>query len=571
MSDATQINTELNASETQINTEISFDNIRDDSTEINPELRGEGEELITDEIIGDRYVVEEPLDVKSGEADLYICSRIDEKDSGKKYVAKMYRRETAIKQEIIEKLLSIDSPYVAKLYDTFEHKGFTVDIIPYFKNGSLQGRKYGKEELLETIIPDINEGLKAIHDANIIHRDLKPSNIMLRDDGKHVSIIDFGISSAAEDGNTVIITRTGMTPEYSAPETFKNVWLRESDYYSFGITLFELFCGYVPYANLNSEEIEQYLSVQSLTYPEDMPDILRDFISALTYKDISNRHNKNNPNRRWTYDEVNRWLDGEDLVIPGEGIGNVGLGAMPPYQFMTETFTDEVKLVEALTKHWDEGKKHLFRGYLQKHFRGYNTELERACRDAEKELNSTNGKEDLIFWKTLYKINPKLKGLYWMGKTYESLPAFGSEVLEKLWNKDASDFQYYNSVLNERILTEYVQMVSSDNEKVLSITRGLEDLYQIEETEHRRHLRTYYRMAYQLSGQKLFYYRGNKFRTTGELAKYLESVLAQSKDDFRAICHEFIDQYGNLDLQLETWLIAIGKENELRSWIQFIR
>lgn len=143
-------------------------------------------------------------------------------------------------------------------------------------------------------------------------------------DGETVSIIDFGISSAVEGNNTILVTKTGMTPEYSAPETFKNIFYEGSDYYSFGITLFELACGYTPYANMQPEEIEQYVSVQRIPFPENMTPYMQDFISALTYYDISYRKNKNNPNRRWTYDEVCKWLAGETLVIPGEGIGNVG-------------------------------------------------------------------------------------------------------------------------------------------------------------------------------------------------------------------------------------------------------
>ncbi len=75
--------------------------------------------------------------------------------------------------------------------------------------------------------------------------------------------------------------------------------------------------------------------LQRIPYPEEMSALfLQDFISALTYYDISNRSNKNNPNRRWTYEEVKKWLDGEPLVIPGEGIGNVGKGAMPVFKFL---------------------------------------------------------------------------------------------------------------------------------------------------------------------------------------------------------------------------------------------
>ena len=99
--------------------------------------------------------------------------------------------------------------------------------MPYYRFGSLQGKKFDYEHLKNHIIPALNEGLKVLHDNGIIHKDLKPSNIMIADNQKDVAIIDFGISSVREEGNTVVVTRTGMTPEYSAPETFKNLFLKK--------------------------------------------------------------------------------------------------------------------------------------------------------------------------------------------------------------------------------------------------------------------------------------------------------------------------------------------------------
>lgn len=63
-------------------------------------------------------------------------------------------------------------------------------------------------------------------------------------DRKGVALIDFGISSVMENGNTMIVTRTGMTPEYSAPETFRGLFLDESDYCKYiSITIFCLIAG----------------------------------------------------------------------------------------------------------------------------------------------------------------------------------------------------------------------------------------------------------------------------------------------------------------------------------------
>ena len=512
-------------------------------------------------VICDRYRVISQLEVSSGEADLFLCS-----DGSSQYVAKIYKRKIAIKREVIDALLKIDSPYVARVYQTGDFNGYPVEILPYYEKGSLQGKTFTEDELVRKIIPNINEGLHAIHEAGIIHKDLKPSNIMLNSDGETVSIIDFGISSIIEDGSTVLVTKTGMTPEYSAPETFKNLFLRESDYYSFGITLFELFCGYTPYANMQPEEIEQYVSVQRIPYPEEMPALLQDLISALTYYDISNRSNKNNPNRRWTYEEVKKWLDGEPLVIPGEGIGNVGKGTMPVFKFLGEDFTDPALLVTAFAKNWEEGKKQLFRGVVTAHFRTWNQEIARKCQAAEEEAGRENGRDDIIFWKLLYQINPKLKGFYWMGQTYESLPAFGRDALERLWDKDKSQYPYYSTILSEKLLSQYVAMAAPKNEKLKRAAEAIEDSYELEKNNGTDMQRTYYLMAYTLSGQKLLLLDGEQIRTVGELANYMRSVLAESFDKFESLCHRLVDYDGNLDFQLETWLMAIGKQKELEKW-----
>ena len=553
----TQINPDLRElSATVINSEILGQYDLRDGTETN-----EGHIIAEGEEICGKYKVLRQLEVNAGEADLYLCSY-----DGSEYVAKVYKRQFAIKQEVVDKLMTIDSPYVAKLYETGTQGGLPVEILPYYENGSLQGKTYTLDELMKSIIPNINEGLKVIHDTGIIHKDLKPSNIMLNPDGKTVSIIDFGISSVVDGDNAILVTKTGMTPEYSAPETFKNIFYEGSDYYSFGITLFELFCGYTPYANMQPEEIEQYVSVQRIPFPEDMPAQLQDLISALTYVDISYRKNKDNPNRRWTYEEVRMWLDGEPLIIPGEGTVNSGKGNMPEFRFLEESYTDPAALVKAFARNWEEGKKQLFRGHVTSYFRTFNQETARKCQAAEEEAGRENGKDDIIYWKLLYQIDPGLRGFYWKGQTFESIAAFGRDILEKLWDKDESQFRYYESILSEKVLSAYVNQAAPKNEKLRKAAEAIEYSYELELVNGTDLRRTFYLMAYTLSGQKLFRLNGEQFRTVGELANYMRRVLDESLERFEALCHNLVDYDGNLDLQLETWLIAIGKQKEIEEW-----
>ncbi|MDE6925951.1 MAG: hypothetical protein K2P59_11940 [Acetatifactor sp.] len=115
-------------------TEINSDILQ--STVVNPDAADVSCKLSAGSMIAGKYEVTEPLNVSTGEADLYICKYNDEE-----YVAKVYRRRRAVKPEVLTALKSIDSPYVPTLYDTGEYNGLPFVILPYYKNGSLQGRK----------------------------------------------------------------------------------------------------------------------------------------------------------------------------------------------------------------------------------------------------------------------------------------------------------------------------------------------------------------------------------------------------------------------------------------------
>ena len=554
MDNKTQINPNINNA-TVVNSQIGQD------TSINPGLTSDSAGIANGTTLGDKYKIIEPLNAATGEADLYIC----EADSVK-YVAKVYRRQKAIKPETIRILKSINSPYIARLFDTGTYMGKPYEIIPYYQDGSLQGKIFTLDELKKTVIPCINEALKCLHEKGLFHKDLKPSNIMFRDHQEGVAIIDFGISSVAEKDNTVIVTQTGMTPTYSAPETFRGTYLIESDYYAFGITIFELYYGYTPYQNMSAEEIARFTALQNVPFPKDIPEELKDLIIGLTYYDLTHRTEKKNPNRRWTYREVDNWLKGKKQVIPGEGTGVNPENTIPAYTFLGQKYKDIPSLVTALASNWKDGKKQLYRGLLSGFFKSFDPEIAGFCMDAEEEATKNPGNDDIVFWDLLYRLYPGLNGFYWYGHTYESLPAFGREMLEKLWAKDCSDYDYWNSILKNQLLSKYLVKIKSTNDKLAKVTSALESSYKINADNERGQLVDYYTMAYLLSGQKLFAVGEKRLKSVAELTAYMKSLLDSSYEEFEAFCHSMIDYNDTLDVQLEAWLIALGKRNELETW-----
>jgi tetratricopeptide (TPR) repeat protein len=91
------------------------------------------------------------------------------------------------------------------------------------------------------------EGLALAHEKGIVHRDIKSDNIMLtpRD---QVKIMDFGLAKLKGASK---LTRTGSTlgtASYMSPEQAQGEDIdRRSDLFSFGIVLYELLTGHLPF------------------------------------------------------------------------------------------------------------------------------------------------------------------------------------------------------------------------------------------------------------------------------------------------------------------------------------
>lgn len=552
MNNKTVINKKVGNNSTVINNKVN-NNLN--VTRVNTNLSQNNKALIGT-IINQKYKVLKKLDVISGEADLYLCTY-----GSKYYVAKIYRRETAIKQEVVNTLKSIDSPYVAKFYETGLLNGHTYEILPYYPDGSLQNKLVTYEELKKDYIPALIEGLKVLHDKGIFHKDLKPSNIMVDSANSTVAIIDFGISSIRDEGVTMIVTNTGLTPIYSAPETFRNVFLVESDYYSLGITLYELYTGMLPYQGFSQEELERMISVQRIPLPKNMPNDLKQLILGLTYSDISNRNQKNNPNRRWGYEEVKKWLQGIKMVTPGEGVSNNNL---LPYKFLNKEYNDINELTVALLNNWDDGKKQLFRGYLTSYFQKFNPDFALICSEGEQKASVESGKDDYIFWQTMYKLNNKIKHLYWKGKQYNNLPALGRDILENLENNHHFSL-YLGSILKNHVTSEYLKMLDNTREKQINALVKIEDSY-IKYKNERIRMKNYYRLGFFLSGQKILTVGDMSFGTILELKEYMETLFSKSFQDLRDFCYQLIDNEENLNPQFEVWLQVIGKSEAVSEW-----
>eukprot|EP01012_Entosiphon_sulcatum_P008725 TRINITY_DN14786_c0_g1_i1.p1 TRINITY_DN14786_c0_g1~~TRINITY_DN14786_c0_g1_i1.p1 ORF type:complete len:767 (+),score=87.92 TRINITY_DN14786_c0_g1_i1:2169-4469(+) len=89
---------------------------------------------------------------------------------------------------------------------------------------------------------DILRGLHYLHTHDVVHRDIKPRNILVSPKGR-CKVADFGTAA----GMDVSALAEAGTPQYMAPEAFQNKFCKASDVWSFGLTVFHMSTGKLPW------------------------------------------------------------------------------------------------------------------------------------------------------------------------------------------------------------------------------------------------------------------------------------------------------------------------------------
>jgi len=167
-------------------------------------------------------------------------------------------------------------------------------ITEFLAGGSLYDALHSKKlqmnmTLFKKLARDIAQGMNYLHRKKIIHRDLKSLNLLL-DSYNNIKICDFGLSKAKTGAD--IMTKSIGTPIWMSPELLKGEDYDEKvDVYAYGIILWEIGTGELPFSNLDTMQIAVTVVTKGLrpVIPPQWPPSLKELIQQCWHEKPSQR------------------------------------------------------------------------------------------------------------------------------------------------------------------------------------------------------------------------------------------------------------------------------------------
>ena len=193
----------------------------------------------------------------------------------------------------------INHPNIVTIHEVGETDEHAYIVMEYVEGRSLRHFILTRSLKPDTVIDiarQVSDALAEAHSRGVIHRDVKPENILVTERGL-VKVLDFGLAKAfgqdtsgLRGGPSMIdsLTESGTvmgTLSYMSPEQLRGHQLDErTDIFSFGITLYEVITGRLPFSGDSPFEVAASILKDKAAKIEKLPEGYPDWIDGVVMR-----------------------------------------------------------------------------------------------------------------------------------------------------------------------------------------------------------------------------------------------------------------------------------------------
>ncbi|NDJ55332.1 MAG: protein kinase [Chloroflexi bacterium] len=218
-----------------------------------------------DNLVGKRigqYIVQERI----GEGGMATVYRGMQESIGREVAIKVIDSKLASQDSTwldrfhreVQLAAQLPHPHIVPIYDYGQFEGTPYTVMALLEGGTLSdhietAQQMPIDEALG-ILKQVGSALDFAHEQGILHRDLKPSNILFDQQG-NAYLGDFGLARGTDSERLTASGSAMGTPAYMAPDWQQGDLTSAADIYSFGVILFEMLTGIVPYDGSNVMQV----------------------------------------------------------------------------------------------------------------------------------------------------------------------------------------------------------------------------------------------------------------------------------------------------------------------------
>ncbi|MCB2358389.1 Stk1 family PASTA domain-containing Ser/Thr kinase [Clostridium estertheticum] len=315
-------------------------------------------------LLGNRYELLE----KVGEGGMAIVYKAKCHLLNRFVAVKILKEEFSNNIEFMEKfrkealsVASLSSNNIVNIYDVGSERDINYIVMEYIKGKTLKEIIVENGSMNTELVLDygmqIAKALECAHKNNIIHRDIKPHNILVTEDGT-VKVTDFGIAKAA---SSVTITNTSTvmgSAHYFSPEQAKASFVDcRTDIYSFGIVLYEMVTGRVPYDAESPVSVALKHIREKVVPPKEINNKVPENLNKLILKAIEKEPIKRYQTAKEMYLDLQRIQNNSEYTIASNSMDNEYTRVMAPVNMADyEKEEDVVESPEPMAKNENTNK-----------------------------------------------------------------------------------------------------------------------------------------------------------------------------------------------------------------------